>query len=81
MTSRMFAMGKMIENALFINAFGLGGAGAIMTCKQVAELAGVTKVTARKYLNMLVESGQVKIVENQLRGAVSYQYHCKLDDE
>jgi len=80
MSSRMLAMGRMIETALMAQAFSIGGAGSIMTVKQIAELAGVTKATARKYARMMVKEGILMFVENQLRGAETFQYICTLPE-
>jgi len=74
MSSRKYVMGAHIVSTLRTLMRESGGVRAVLTVKQVAEVCGITKATARKYLRLLREFGEVAFVEKQLRGAETYQY-------
>lgn len=68
MTKTQIKNGKRIERAVsYVARQGRGVWYGYVTVKQVADEAKMSKPTARKYINMLVESGLLKSTEKDMR--------------
>jgi DNA-binding IscR family transcriptional regulator len=74
MTGTSKITGREVERALkaltgcYLHKSGQGSTWYRCTCKDVAVFCGITKPTARKYLNMLVESGLVGSMPDKWHG-------------
>jgi len=74
------AIGREIERYMYQQQYAEQGLPTYKTVGQVAAHFEISKQTARKYLNILVDTGRMYKVQSTGKGGKFYGYHYALDE-